>query len=311
MPAQRSRTLNWRHCLEQLHERNGALEIAVARDYDHEGGGRHLIWRVRILNLTEREIVVERPSVLGQAIPLRDGVELVAVIAIGQNRWMFRTNILGAISQPLNDHKTLAALRLAVPEVVERCQRRGYYRIETAALSLPEVSLWPLLDPKSVLPAERANELRFADDDADSPFPRAAVSANGEEMLLPEVGPRFPAQLINLGGGGVGLRLRQEDSQPLNHHKIFWMRFALPPELDTPICVSAKVVHTHLESTQHLYAGMAFDFSFNPVHQQLVVDQICRFIARQQRAQLQRTATLAATLQGAAAKPVASVRRIA
>ncbi len=37
---------------------------------------------------------------------------------------------------------------------------------------------------------------------------------------------------------------------------------------------------------QQTYAGMAFDFSFNPVHQRFVVEQIRRFIEIQQRAQL-------------------------
>jgi ATP-dependent HslUV protease ATP-binding subunit HslU len=40
-----------------------------------------------------------------------------------------------------------------------------------------------------------------------------------------------------------------------------------------------------MESTHETYAGMAFDFSFNPAHQKFVVDQICRFIAMQQREQ--------------------------
>jgi hypothetical protein len=31
---------------------------------------------------------------------------------------------------------------------------------------------------------------------------------------------------------------------------------------------------------------MAFDFSFNPQHQRFVVEQICRYINMQQRAQL-------------------------
>ena len=43
-----------------------------------------------------------------------------------------------------------------------------------------------------------------------------------------------------------------------------------------------KLIHTHMESSQHTYAGFAFDFSFNPGHQRVVVDQICRFTARQQ-----------------------------
>ena len=295
MPAQRSRTLNWRTCLQQLIERNGALELAVARHYEEGDMGRHLIWRVRLLDMSESEIVVERPTTMGQAIPVSNGVELIAIISIGQNRWLFRTMCLGMVNFKFNDHKTMLAMRLLMPEAVERCQRREFYRIETVALTLPEVEMWPLLNPESVLPAERANELRFEADLAapgDSldaaPHTRDTIAIVDDDMHLPEVGPKFIGQLMNLGGGGVGIRIKESDAQPLNHHKLFWARVALPPELTTPICVTAKVVHTHLESSHYVYAGMAFDFTFNPAHQKFVVDQICRYIALQQRAQLQR-----------------------
>jgi hypothetical protein len=115
--------------------------------------------------------------------------------------------------------------------------------------------------------------------------------AGGDDLVLPEVGPRFPAKLLNLGGGGAGLLVKSADSQPLFHHRIFWLRIGLPPELHAPICATAKAVHTHMGPTQDYYAGMAFDFTFNPAHQDFVVEQIARYVALQQRAQmLSRTA---------------------
>lgn len=290
MPANRSRTLHWRRCLEQIYERNGAIEIAVDRSDRQSEGGRHLVWRVRILQLAETEIVVEQPMTLGQVIPLRDGVALVGVLAVGQNRWMFQTENLGRTKVQLNAQRSIAALRLRMPQIVERCQRRNYYRVQTSGLQLPEIELWPLLDPKSVVLAERANEVWFEhaqckDNDPASPDDVAALT---EEDVMPEVGPRFNALLLNLGGGGAGVRVAPDNAQALARHKLFWMRFALPPELAAPICATTKLAHTHVQSDQHVYAGMAFDFSFNPGHQRFVVDQICRYIAVQQRLQLQR-----------------------
>ena len=69
-------------------------------------------------------------------------------------------------------------------------------------------------------------------------------------------------------------------------HRLFWMRVTLRPELATPICASAKLVHTHMKADQSVYAGMAFDFTFNADHQRFVVSQICRFVEEQQRHQL-------------------------
>lgn len=289
MPANRSRTLQWRRCLEQIYQRNGAIEVAIARAFDEGEDGRHLVWRVRVLQLNDAEIIVEQPSALGRLIPLNQGVALVAIMAVGQNRWMFSTTNLGLTTFRLNSQRTIPAVRLLMPDSVMRCQRRDYYRVETVALSLPEVEIWPLLDPKTVVLAERANELRFEQDrqGGDGEESRESFTLS-DEAVMPEVGPRFAAILLNIGGGGVGLHVAPEHNQSILRHKLFWLRFSLPPELATPICASAKLVHTHRESSQQIYAGLAFDFTFNAGHQRFVVEQICRYIAVQQRAQLQR-----------------------
>ena len=286
MPAKRSRTLQWRRCLTQVRDRRGALEIAFLRHNERAGNtvGSHLLWRVRLLDLTEDEILVEPPMALGEVMPVEPGVDIVAILAVGQNRWTFTTTHLGLTEHHSGPNRTIAAMRLAMPRTVQRCQRRSHYRMETTGLVLPEAEVWPLLDPKSVLLAERANELQFDDDrEAVSGIPRSLPADGLDGALMPEVGPKFTATLLNIGGGGVGLRVQPQDAQSLARHTVFWLRFGLPPELTTPICATGKLVHTSIDSTQHTYAGMAFDFSFNPVHQRFVVEQIIRFIAMQQR----------------------------
>ena len=293
MPANRSRTNEWRRSLQQLNERNGSIEVAVTRSDDDENS-RHLLWRVRVLNVTDSEIVIEQPSALGRLIPLREGVPVACVFAIGQNRWMFQTTVRGFFEFRLNGERAVAATRLAAPEHVERCQRRNYYRIETAALNLPEVEMWPLLDPKSVVLAERAceiecNRLANGDGGMNDSYDGAPASLPFKDALMPEVGPKFLAELTNIGGGGMGVRVGPNDAGTLGRHKLFWMRFALPPEFTTPICATGKLTHSHMDSTQATFAGLAFDFSFNPGHQAFVVDQICRYIAVQQRTQLRQS----------------------
>jgi hypothetical protein len=296
LPANRSRTLEWRRCLKQVYERGGALEIAVAQSAPDPTSVQHLVWRVKLLALTDAEIIVEQPSALGQLIQIEPGIEMVVVLSIGQNRWMFSTVNLSTFNFGLNDRRTTPSLRLKMPESVQRCQRRNYYRVETASLNLPQADVWPLLDPKSVLVAERAYEIQFEIDMGRVPGVGGAGGPGGGggnvfdyEAVMPEVGPRFSAMLLNMGGGGVGMRVNPQDSQVLAHHKLLWMRIALPPALNTPICATGKVVHTHIESNHDTYAGLAFDFSFNPTHQRFVVDQICRYIALQQRAQVQQS----------------------
>lgn len=287
MPANRSRTLEWRRCLRQVLERGGALEIAVAKSMPSEGvwdETAQLVWRVRLLNVTETEIIVEQPSALGQAMQIQPGVSLAVVLAIGQNRWMFATPNLGTVMVPGFDRRPAPALRLAMPESVQRCQRRNYYRVEATSIELPRVDLWPLLEPRSVLLAERACEIQWEIENGRLEAP-ADGSGFQTEAVMPEVGPKFGGTLLNLGGGGMGMRVSPEDSQIVARHKLLWMRLGLPQGLSVPICATGKVVHTHMESNQDTYVGIAFDFSFNPSHQKFVVDQICRYIAWQQRMQ--------------------------
>lgn len=288
MPANRSRTQEWRRCLKQIADRNGTIELAIARDYAEKDRFPDLLWRVRLLHLDASEMIVELPGTMGQSVDIKQGVDLIAILSVGQNRWMFHTTKLGDVDHKINAQKSILGMRLLMPDAVQRCQRRDYYRIDTAAINLPEVAMWPLLDPASVVLAERANEIGI-DQTPASCGDTCATAAPLDTM--PEVGPEFQVTLLNIGGGGVGVLVKPRDASSLHSAKYFWLRISLP-ELDGPICATGKLVHTHIESSQSTYGGLAFDFSFNPAHQQFVVDQICRYIAHQQRLQLQRQSTL-------------------
>ncbi|MEX2218393.1 MAG: flagellar brake domain-containing protein [Phycisphaerales bacterium] len=303
MPASRSRTERWRECLRQVHERDGALEISIPAEPGGaapgpEGPARgDLIWRVRIVALDESSITIEQPSAAGRFMDLQPGLELVAVMAIGQNRWMFHTRITGA-----QGTGPTRSLRLVMPTTVERCQRRHFYRISTAELCLPRVECWPLLDPTSVIPAEIANRahilsiLESGDAIADRPRalqPAARItsvapgssSASDEPLLLPEVGPMFTARLMNLGGGGVGLIIDPRESGAADRARLLWLRIDLTPRIPAPIAMTARPVHTHLDSAQNLYYGLAFEWSFHPAHREFVVEQIGRYVSALQLAQ--------------------------
>jgi len=281
MPANRLRNLDWQRSLRQVHERGGSLDVTIApADRARSGPHANLLWRVRLLSMTESDFTIEQPTSLGHAIGLADGVEVVVLLTIGQNRWMFRTTVRGTVGLDSgggrSGRQATTGVILTMPTSVERCQRRANYRVSTAELNLPAIDAWPLLDPKSVILAERANELAVKGESGPA------------ELHLPEVGPRFSATLLNLGGGGVGLQVNADQSQSLLRHKLFWLRVELASALDAPICATAKLVHTHLTANQDYYAGMAFDFTFNPAHQDFVVEQIGRYVASIQRSQMLR-----------------------
>ena len=101
-------------------------------------------------------------------------------------------------------------------------------------------------------------------------------------MALPTVGPKFEARLANLGGGGVGLIVPQESRQAIDSGKVFWMRLDLRPEVPAPIVLTAKLAHSHIDSSQDTYAGMAFDFGINNPHKDFIIKQIARYISSMQ-----------------------------
>jgi hypothetical protein len=290
VPASRSRTEQWRDCLKKVHERNGALEISIDRSSDaNPDAGSDVVWRCRVIAITESHVLVEPPAAFGASIKLEPGVKLVGAMTIGQNRWMFHTSTLGYRDTSPASRPGDRALMLGLPERVERCTRRSFFRISTANLQLPRVQCWPLLDPSSVVAPEAANRLEITDlYKAQALGPTSVPDDSGPEpSVLPEVGPPFKAKLLNVSGGGLGLLVAPEDAAALNSRSYVWLRVDLRPHIPAPAAVTARVAHTHTDSSQNIYAGLAFDFAHNPSHRKFVVDLFAQYLDALQRQQKQ------------------------
>lgn len=275
MAARRSRTDGWRRSLEQICERGGGLEIsASALGEANDAGASDLLWRVRLLRMSDAELVVEMPSAAGRSMPMPEGTDLIVLMAVGQNRWMFHSRVLGTVLLGEYGRQPREGLRLVMPQRVERCRRRDFYRISTASISLPGMTCWPLLDPTSVVAAEVANRAQARD----------LLRGTGEVIeglgVLPDVGPSFSAVLANISGGGVGLLVPPAETSGIGHGPLFWMRIDLRPRIALPIGVTGRLVHSHRDSEQTLHAGMAFEFQFNPSHRAFVIDQISRYVEK-------------------------------
>lgn len=262
----------------QIRDRGGSIELAV-RPVDGASSA-DLVLRARVLDLDANEIRVETPMTLGMPVVFTPGLSLVAIIAIGQNRWRFDTSCLGFTPHRSDE---CAALRLAAPARVKRCQRRTDERMDASGLTMPCVDLWPLLEPNSVTPAQRLTAMNFKRE-VDGLDDGAASSIDGD--LLPTLGPCVHGRLVNLGGGGLGVTVGVDASSIVMRHAIWWMQFSLEPMVRTPVCSAARMAHRHLRSDRSVYCGMCFDFAVNPGHRQTVSGQIRRAIAGLQRRQL-------------------------
>ncbi|HYD02000.1 MAG TPA: hypothetical protein VEB22_12300 [Phycisphaerales bacterium] len=277
MPSSnRSRTENWKHCLSQIAERNGSLELAVKVDHLLNPGG-DLIWRVRLLQITDKEIVVEHPAAVGRTFKLSTATELVCGMTIGQNRWMFGTRVVGARTVKTPTGRDTPGLILALPDKVERCSRREFFRVPTAQFNLAQVECWPLLDPTSAVTAETVNRAMITDQlngVTAAPTPEDAAGA----LALPNVGPKFHAKLLNVSGGGIGLMFEPKNQGSVDRNAFLWVKVNLQPVIATPVAMTLKRCHTHLDSAQNLYGGFSFEFSFHAAHQRFVVDLFTRYV---------------------------------
>jgi len=269
-----------------VRDRDGAIEIAVAPEEattntslganDVRAGD--LVWRVRLLRVTDDELRIESPRALGREVHMAPGTEIVAGVVIGQNRWTFRSRVVAETvcgrSDRMGGGSSAVAtvgsgtLRLEAPAQLERC-RRLHGRIDAAALCLPAIELWPLLDPSSVVAAHRVAERLVAEAIAGRPVDCGPLFA-----VQPTVGPSFGATLMNIGGGGIGVRVEPSVAPVLARHPVLWVSIPLGAGMPVPAMATVKVVHTHIDSAQMTYAGLCFDFSFVPSAQRVITDQI-------------------------------------
>ncbi|CAN5710078.1 hypothetical protein BH11PLA1_BH11PLA1_09460 [soil metagenome] len=288
MPAFRSRTENWRVSLEQICERGGALELAVRTPAD-DARGPHIagdastpaapdmVWRVRVLRVDENEILVAPPAVAGKSVALAAHLPLLASFVVGQNRWAFRSEVAACRPAPAGSGENIC-FALTIPEHVARCPRRAAARQSTAGFNLPEVALWPVLEPASIAAADEASRALLTRSWVESVAEDSAV-----DVSLPVVGPRVTASLLNISGGGVGLMLTPSAASVLERAGLIWAQVSLRPHIPMPLGVTLKRVHSHLESTGEMYFGCALDFTWAPASQTFIAELFTRYMACMQR----------------------------
>lgn len=271
MPASRSRTERWKDGLFQVFERNGVLELAVSHNTDSDSTP-DVLWRVKLLRVSDTELVIERPAAAGRALSLPAGTELKVMMSIGQNRWMFSSSVIG--ETPASTI-SCGSLRITSPSEVQRCQRREHTRVSTTSLHLAKVECWPLLDPGGVAAAETANRALILE-----LLRTGATYEDARPWIMPEVGPSFTATLQNVSGGGMGLVVDRTEARAIGRSPLMWMRVDLRPEIPAPLAMTARIAHSHLDPEQNVRLGIAFDFTFNPGHRDFVVSQIGMFVDR-------------------------------
>jgi hypothetical protein len=264
VPANRSRTENFVHNLRELAARSGPAEVCFLSDLDGRASPiAQVPWRVQLLRVEPTRLLISTPSAAGQTLPVNTGSTLAVVYAIGQNRWTFRTRVMGAGAD--GDRSWLA---LEMPTSVTRCARRLNERAATTEQNA-SIRCWPLLDPTTARLAEVACAIRYAQ-------MTRWQGKNGptlvQEEPMPDVGPELPAVLLNISGGGLGLRVRQEHAVVMDRHAFLFARLQIQGVLPVPLAMTLRRVHSHLDSSGLVYVGCAFEFAFHTEHQRFLAE---------------------------------------
>jgi hypothetical protein len=279
----------WLQTLQHIAQRNGAIEIAtlpgsdchcarvIQHDSDSFSAPTHASWRVRVLSVADDVIVVERPWSVNTTLHFETGQQMTALIIEGSDRWWFATEILEQTRFSLNASKQVIALKLRWPSSVHSAQRRDYFRMDVSSFDLPLITVAPITDTSSCIPAEIACAAQLR---KQSPEPARLLP-------MPLLGEVFRGHLIDISGGGIGITLPKIAQPILQTLPLLWVNIPLPGHL-TPLVTVVRPTYWRIECAKNLRAGMAFSFLHNPPYEKFITEQMCHLTAHFQRLGLQR-----------------------
>ncbi len=238
-----------RSTLEAMQADNDPLHVMDIGDSVAEGAIPH--YRSSVLAIEDEAIVIERTrqAILDHALKPGQTIECAAMDE--RSRWEFRTKVIEHTTFDLNSRVQVPAVRIGMPKLVRNGQRRDFFRVSVAGADLSPVVMQPV------------------EDDGETPC-----------------GEPFETEMLNLGGGGLGVQMRGGQAVELVRNARYLCRFELPTHR-SPIEVVAELVHLERGPTGKAYLGLRFEFPSEPLRE-MVSDLICHFSAWHQRRQIQR-----------------------
>ena len=208
----------------------------------------------RMLHLDDEGLVIADPARRHINGSLDPGVRLICSGRLGRDIFRFACVVAGRRWFQINSAKRVAALlmtELAEPAVI---QRRRYFRVSLAGHELSHMTCWVV---------------EQTDDGA-------------------RVIEEFSGQITDVSGGGVGVvtehRCKVRDYQD----KQLWARFMLPGENESMIFRIALRHVKPIEPNETYHLGLEFIEYIDPGQHTKVVDNLFRFVSKQERVELRR-----------------------
>ncbi len=267
----------WTQLVQTTEKRNGVMELRADPAHHDLPPEQRVSHRVRLIQVRPDGWIVERPFSLKGEGTISPGMRLCGMLGVGAARWGFETEALEAIRHQLNAQASVPALRLAPPMNVRSAQRRAFFRVPMLAAEPARATVWPLLDIRSAVQAERANLFEH----------KAEGSGQAMPVRSPDLGSPMDGRILDLSAGGLAVLVGTERQQEIEPHECFWIEMNLPG-LGLPLRAVGRKVRCASETPESLTLAMAFTFTHHRAHETFVTDTLCRVAAGEQRRQLQR-----------------------
>ncbi|MCP4591001.1 MAG: hypothetical protein GY842_09670 [bacterium] len=237
------------------------IDRACARDAPAElhfpgPPGKEQIARVRLIKMKDNEIYADAPlnSESRSALARNRPVEVHTVI--GGERYSFRTRIQKVFtSVDLNARKRITAITLAVPTQLKHQQRRQHFRVSVAGHGDIEVAF--------------------------------CATVAGRRDCCPINGERFAGRLVNVSSGGICVIVPVSRRRRFRYVESFFVEFQLDG-LDQPVRLPIEVRHfRRIHDDTDTLLGLRFRTDV-ALPTRLLIQDITRFIASEERRQLRR-----------------------
>ena len=244
--ATKSAPIDLDELLAEACERNAPAEICFAHR-----NGPPVTARVRLLQLTDEFILVDKPAKTDQEGHIPKGRPITVHVFIRGARYQFDSLIMDQQAWiQLNAEQRIPGIALRKPNEIVKSERRASYRVSLAGIDPIQTEL-----------------VRGHSDIIDAC------------LLSPGV---IGARMLNLSSGGAAVLVDQRDLKTAKHGDRFFLRFSLPG-IDDTCCELGEVRHVLVvETSESLRLAFAFvnwggrDFN----REQRVLG---RFIMEQQR----------------------------
>jgi len=244
-----------RALLRTAAEKNASLDLIRILDDGND------TCRSRFVESPKHDLTVEVPTRQGHLVPIHEGEQVEVYFRVDDQRYFFPSSVLDRAGVALSQQVELPVLVLVPPLVVEKRQRRRYYRANMKAHRRHMAQIH--------LPSD------------------AAAPSRKSELSL---------EVVDLSAGGMRLFFNGTLALcPLQPGQKATLTFRFDPAAKQPATLEARVQHVTASAELGVHVGLEFVGLGESREGRVLQDRIRRFVAERERDELRRLSDLKGT----------------